>query len=108
MTEPPKKSKQDTVADTVDTHRKKKEIDLEAYAAEKKVDQQMQDKKEDNNKKKKNRRFDDAETLHKHGGSFRGRLGNYMDDSNSYSSSCSSDESVSYYRVLLINQFNII
>jgi hypothetical protein len=68
----------------------------------------MQDKKEDNKKMKKNRCFDDAETLHKHGGSFSGRLGNYMDNSDSYSSSCSSDDSVSYYRVLLINQFNII
>ena len=98
-----KSTKQDTVADTVDAHCKKKEIDLEAYAAKKKVDQQMQDKIEDNNKKKKNRLFDNAETLHKYGGSFSGRLGNYMDDSNSYSSSCSSDDLVSYYRVLLIN-----
>ena len=68
----------------------------------------MQDKKEDNNKKKKNRQFEDAETLHKYGGSFSDRLGNYIDDSNSYSSSCSSDDFVSYYRVLLINQFDII
>jgi hypothetical protein len=81
---------------------------LKAYAAKKKVDQQMQDKKEDNNKKNKNRHFDDAETLHKYGGSFSGRLGNYMDDNNSYSSSCSSDDLGSYYLVLLINQFDII
>ena len=101
-------TKQYTVADTVGAHRKKKEIDLEAYAAKKKVNQQMQEKKENNNKKKKNRHFNNAETLHKHGGSFSGSLVNYLDDSNSSSSFCSSDELVSYYRVLLINQFDII
>ena len=105
-----KSTKQKTVADTVDAHRKKKEIDLEAYAPKKKVGQRMQKKKEDNNKKKKNQCFDDTETLYKHGGSFSSRLGNYLDnDSNaSSSSSCSADDSVSYYRVLLINQFVII
>ena len=91
--------KQDTMTETVDAHRKKKEIDLEAYAARKKVDQRMQEKKEGNKKKKKTQRFKDAEsaTLHKHGGSFSGRLGSYLDDSNS--SYCSSDSSVSNYCV---------
>ena len=67
-----KSTKQDTMTETVDDHRKKKKIDLKAYAPRKKVDQWMQEKKEGNNKKKKTQLLKDAEsaTLHKHGGSF--------------------------------------
>jgi hypothetical protein len=62
----------------VEAHCKKKEIDLEAHTLKLEAEERIQDKKEARKMKTKSRRFEDAETLYKSGGSFNGRLGGYF------------------------------
>ena len=80
--------------DTIEAHHKKKEIDLEAFAAKKKVEHQLQEKKKAKMKKTMSKCFGDAKTLYMSGRSFSDRLGPYLGDSD-VSSYCSLDESVS-------------
>jgi hypothetical protein len=83
------------MADTVDAHHKKKAIDLEAYAAKKKVDKHMQEEKEGNNKKKKL----NISTMQRVQHFTSSRLENYLYDNSNFSY-CSSDSLVSYHHVL--------
>ena len=59
--------------DTIEAHHKKKEIDLEAFAAKKKVEHQLQEKKKAKMKKTMSKCFGDAKTLYMSGRSFSDR-----------------------------------